>query len=557
MSFDLWRMLRGDTAEHVVSCRGEVSLSANDLLAEVARLQSRLAGATDPVFLYCDDATNFLAGFLAILASGREVSIPAHEAPGYLQELGAAGDRLVTDSPHLDACLKVNVVPTTERAPHVSLPSAEARLRFYTSGSGGDHKPCEKHVAHLAAEIEAQCTLWGAPEGLVVGTVSHQHIYGFLFRVLWPLASGVAFDSARQAVWEAVAHHMEPGSALISSPAHLSRIPEGFVLAEPGSLIFSSGAPLSFEASSDALAKLGSRPLEILGSTETGGVAWRAQATMLEPWTTLPGVRIMADEADVLLVSSPYVTEPGYVSLGNVVELHDERHFSLGARSDRIVKVEGKRVSLTRVEEVLGRLEEVEDVAVIDVSARRHALGAVVVLSPKGQARLDALGRFRFSISLKQALSQQLDSLELPRLWRFVPEVPVNAQGKRLANDLRDLFVISPIELPEVLSREMSEKSVRLKLHLDHDLKWFQGHFPGQPILPGVAQLHLAASFAHQIWGLHVTGAEMSRIKFRRVLQPGDDVILTLVIKSPQRLDFQYAEGGEICSSGSFGMVVQ
>ncbi len=61
-------------------------------------------------------------------------------------------------------------------------------------------------------------------------------------------------------------------------------------------------------------------------------------------------------------------------------------------------------------------------------------------------------------------------------------------------------------------------------LLLQPDLRWFEGHFPDQPILPGAAQLHIASVLAERVWGIEFPGHDMSRVKFRRVMQPGERV---------------------------------
>jgi len=72
------------------------------------------------------------------------------------------------------------------------LDEAAARLVVFTSGSTGEPVAIEKRLDQLAREVEALEAAFGADAGTatVHGTVSHQHIYGLLFRVLWPLASG-------------------------------------------------------------------------------------------------------------------------------------------------------------------------------------------------------------------------------------------------------------------------------------------------------------------------------------------------------------------------------
>ncbi len=46
--------------------------------------------------------------------------------------------------------------------------------------------------------------------------------------------------------------------------------------------IFSSGGPLPFEVAQESKRLLGPVPIEVYGSSETGGIAWRSSDTKIE-----------------------------------------------------------------------------------------------------------------------------------------------------------------------------------------------------------------------------------------------------------------------------------
>ena len=533
--------------------RDDFVLLARDVRAEAARLKRRLSVSEGPVYLYCEDSGNFLAGLMAALSAGRDVLLPGHVAPGYLAEIGATDANLVTDVAGLLAGAVLIDVRSVEGGlpPDELMIDALPTISFFTSGSTGAPKICIKTQSQILSETAVQLALWGAPQGPVLGTVSHQHIYGLLFRVFWPLMAGRPVEADRQELWEAVAFRAREGCVVVSSPAHLSRIPEGLEWPCRPAHIFSSGGPLALSSARDALAKLGQTPIEVLGSTETGGVAWRQQEGEGALWTPLPQVEIESDADGALAVRSPFTGSQDFVVMGDQVSRHADGRFSLHTRLDRIVKIEGKRVSLPRVEDALRGLEEVADAAVIDLPQRGGALGAIVVLAGSAASALDEQGSFRLSRALRRALSVRLEPMELPRLWRFVERVPENAQGKRPVGDLRALFAERSGDVPDILKRQVEDTSATFELSLQPDLRWFDGHFPEQPILPGVAQLHIASVLAEETWGIVATGAEMARVKFRRVMQPGDLVTLVLSRPSADRLDFKYFVEGDITASGA------
>ncbi|MEX1152801.1 AMP-binding protein [Parvibaculum sp.] len=545
MTADLWHFLSGTPGDTPVATDGARVVSAGALRTAALSVADRLGPDEAPVFLYCEDAANFAAGLIGALCAGREVLLPGHAAPDYLREIGVHPAAFVSDLKGVEA---IAVSAFDARPSGETFSPPEGRLGFFTSGSSGEPKLCRKMLRQLAAEVAVQRRLWGAPGGVVTGTVSHQHIYGLLFRVLWPLAAGVPFFSRQHETWEALAGCLDPGGVIVSSPAHLSRIPAALRLPHVPSAIFSSGGPLPLEAAARASAQFGVTPVEILGSTETGGVAWRRQTGKDIPWTALPEVDIRADEVGALAVRSPFTGHDGFLSMGDAVVIATDGRFTLNGRLDRIVKVEGKRVSLPRVEDALKDLPDIADAAAIDLPARQGALGAAVVLTAEGEETLAAMGRFRYSRHLRALLKARLEPMECPRFWRFVPRVPENAQGKRVAAEMRALF--KSAELPQIDASDIDGERARFELRLQPELRWFEGHFPGQPILPGVAQLHIAALLAERTWGLVFDGRDMSRIKFKRVMQPEEHISLTLVKDGP-RLDFQYSREGEVVASGT------
>jgi 3-hydroxymyristoyl/3-hydroxydecanoyl-(acyl carrier protein) dehydratase len=105
--------------------------------------------------------------------------------------------------------------------------------------------------------------------------------------------------------------------------------------------------------------------------------------------------------------------------------------------------------------------------------------------------------------------------------------------------------------LPEIEALERSNGHVNLRFVVPVTLAYFEGHFPGCPVLPGVVQVGWAIEFAR----LHIpfSGAfsSLAAVKFMRVVQPNDAVALRLVPDAERReLIFEYRRAGEACSSG-------
>ncbi|WP_342059080.1 AMP-binding protein [Aeromonas sp. OTU364] len=417
---------------------------------QLARAMARHAGAGQPGARWAlcfDDSLLFTQALLACALGGYQAILPGHQRLAGLQALQAQFDGLLTDGELPGAALAV---------PQLRLPLADAHegpdtahsdlaperlsLTLFSSGSTGEPKAISKAWPQLEAELRVQMALWGErlADARVLASVSHQHIYGLLFRILLPLALGRPFDRRTIDYPEQLMVQGTPW-CLIASPAFLSRL-DPAMPATGCQLVISSGGPLQFDDAEQSLALLGQRPVEIFGSSETGGIGWRQRHRAQTPWTALPGVEVRVGPDQSLLLRSPFLAEDDWLACADRIALHEDG-FALLGRQDRVIKLEEKRISLDEVEARLQALAEVETAAVLPLQqGQRQILGAVLVLSEAGAARWDALGQGRFLLALRQQLRPWLEPVALPRSVRRVAQMPVNAQGKRPWPQLKELF---------------------------------------------------------------------------------------------------------------------
>jgi len=109
----------------------------------------------------------------------------------------------------------------------------------------------------------------------------------------------------------------------------------------------------------------------------------------------------------------------------------------------------------------------------------------------------------------------------------------------------------APPTLPAVRARRAGPELV-LTLDLDPALAGFQGHFPGDPILPGVVQVDWAARFGAEAFGPLGEFRGLAQVKFHRALRPGRRVDLHLAFDPARgQLRFAFRDGAELLSGGT------
>jgi 3-hydroxymyristoyl/3-hydroxydecanoyl-(acyl carrier protein) dehydratase len=103
---------------------------------------------------------------------------------------------------------------------------------------------------------------------------------------------------------------------------------------------------------------------------------------------------------------------------------------------------------------------------------------------------------------------------------------------------------------PHVLSIRDEAPATRLCLDIAGDLSWFQGHFPGQPVLPGIVQLHWAVLVCRALYDFDDAPQEIKRLKFKNVVVPPRALELLVVRKGEHEAQFRFSSDGEENSEG-------
>jgi len=529
--------------------RTDRTLCWGEFCGHVGALRERIRDEPDgPWLLLTENAYTFAVGLFALWHSGRHAVSPPNTGSGTLRALhtrvaGVLSDR--ADWFPEAACLHPLQEPDASARwlPEPLDPEALA-LDLFTSGTTGAEKPVTKRLRHLDDEVEQLVALWDGlvADAVVFATASHQHVYGLLFGVLWPLRAGRPFQADHFLhAGELVPRMREAGrSVLASVPTHLRRLARSdhFAALRGGCrAVFSSGGLLEGATAQRVAAALGAAPLEVLGSTETGGVAWRQQqAEMGEGlWTPLPAVTVTRDtQTGVARVRSPFVSVEvdgrGFAT-GDLIGLEEGGRFRLEGRADRVVKVGEKRLDLSQMESQLRAHPLIAELALVVVERDAEArVAAAVVPTESGWRQLRETGRRGFGRSIAAALGPDWDPVLHPRLLRVVSRLPENATGKLSAESLRELFreaesldksgdAVS--DRPQVLEELRGSDFVERLCRVPPELSCFAGHFPDVPVVPGVLQLDWAMQLASQLLGAAPPAEGLESVKFRAPLRPG------------------------------------
>jgi acyl-coenzyme A synthetase/AMP-(fatty) acid ligase/3-hydroxymyristoyl/3-hydroxydecanoyl-(acyl carrier protein) dehydratase len=517
-------------------------------IAETLRAQP----AVKRYALCVDDPFDFASALFALFACGKEPVIPANATPGYLADLSGAFDAVLTDADLQDPGMPA--LPDGHSSTSID---PDAPLTLFTSGSSGAPKPIHKTLGQFNAEVHTLEAQWGGLVGdaTMLASVPHHHIYGLLFRLLWPLAAGRAFDRTISIEPLHLQQRIDRCGAtvVVSTPAQLSRWPalSGFATLSPAPrAFFSSGGPLAAEAAFQYTNAFDAAPFEIYGSTETGGIAWRRQDES-DAWQPVTGIEVRRDEDGALNVRSPHLGHDGWHRTDDAISLDDDGRFRLWGRLDRVIKLDGKRVSLPELEARLALHPCVAQAAVVPLEgATRERIGALVALSDAGSDALQGEGRLALAKTLRRHLAAYFDVVVLPRHWRFRIALPFDARGKLPVAAVTAAFGSRPDGV-EVLAEARIGDTVRYELRVPPTLVHFAGHFPGLPILPGVVQVDWAARLACG----HVADvraiASVDRLKFMAPVLPGAILDLTLAHDaSRRRVHFNFRHEGRDCSSG-------
>lgn len=308
-------------------------------------------------------------------------------------------------------------------------------VKLYTSGSTGVPEPQNKSLRQLidgvrilrkrlnedSCSTEEKSNRVGLFDRLrnIVSSVPLQHMFGIETCLMPSLVYGKIVLDERPLLpldIQSTFHQAHIHSAWITTPLHLRGIARSESRIKNCSFILTSTMPLSTELAARAQLLAKAPVFEIYGSTETGALATRRTASENE-WTLLHDVEISSDENKVI-AAGKHFNSPQI--LNDRIEQTCSRKFKLDGRNSDLIKIGGRRTSLTGLNLILQNLDGLEDgvfylPSSVDPDARFVLIYVSSVLSRD---------------EIKAYLIKQIDPIFIPRVFIKVDELPRTGSGK-------------------------------------------------------------------------------------------------------------------------------
>ncbi len=337
-------------------CMADLAVPATAWAATLRRRTQTHVAISSP------QPATFAAMLLGALAAGKVAVLPTHNRLAFLAPLAGLSCLLVGDWPAARLPLRRPDQADLQRA--ATAPSAAvalrrqspaARLVLFTSGSTGKPQALRKCLRTLLAEAAALEACFGARLGDAPLRLSapHQHIYGLLYGVIWPLWAGRPAPAWRQRLHGVCAtlcrQRQGPPACLFTTPGYLRALQRAGGPQPAARLLMSAGAPLPTALARWAERAFGCVALDLFGSTETGGIGYR-EAARHRHLLPFPGVRWRCVEGR-LRVRSPFTQTDGeQATQDRACPTADGRGFGLLGRADRIVQLGDKPVNLAALQ---------------------------------------------------------------------------------------------------------------------------------------------------------------------------------------------------------------
>lgn len=379
-----------------------------------------------------EDIFDFSCAFFAAISMGKSILILPNYKLGTLKKYESEYDYFSTEK-----AFKTNHTNSIPKSLSLKL---NTTISLFTSGSNGKPKKIVKLFKNLWFECENLERHFGnqIAGSIIAGSVSHFHIYGLIFRILWPFYANRKIENHLIFFPEDLSRlkNINENITFISSPAFLKRMVHNFKHFTKPIKIFSSGGPLEQNIAKQINKYTQSFPVEIYGSTETGGIAYRNQNDNNNRWTIFEGIKVSTDIQGCLKVTSPYIPNYDYQT-SDLATIFTDKKIALRGRIDRTFKIEEKRISLDHMENILRGHDSIDDAYCLILNKNDRDFIAVIIAE---NAKWNTLSKLDKIKRIKSFLNLHFENVLLPKKFHFLREMPYNEQSKIVKSDVIGIF---------------------------------------------------------------------------------------------------------------------
>lgn len=501
---------------------------------------------SENVIIFTDESDDFTLLFLSALYAGKNIIIPGIKPSNNEIPILSNDD----DISEIDIKGKYSSDGFINK-----LDVKNQQIILQTSGSTGKSKDIIKKLENIENEVIILSKQWAneIEKTTFYSTVSHQHFYGLLFNILLPLCTNNVIYSKRLHYPESIYTIMDSKCCIISSPAFYKRVSslsERTNINPKNITLFSSGGFLPQATATTCKEFFGTPIIEIYGSTETGGIAYKTSTVDLG-WIPFPCVSFKKNSNDTHNVLSSYIPEKDGFELSDHLEFNKDNTFYLFGRIDSVVKVEEKRVALNDIENRLLDTGLVTDSVVLLVKDNREYIVAAIELNTKGSEKFKSFEKIEINKFFRNYLKDFFHGTVLPKKWRYIKKLPRNSQGKISKKLTMSLF--SSAEDVEIISFDKTDNNLTYIINHPENYKYFEGHFPELKLLPAVAQIDWIMNQTEKELHIKPSIINMPRLKFTNPILPETKIKVSINFdKDKNTIQFKYSSEdlGKLYSSG-------
>lgn len=96
------------------------------------------------------------------------------------------------------------------------------------------------------------------------------------------------------------------------------------------------------------------------------------------------------------------------------------------------------------------------------------------------------------------------------------------------------------------------KNEISADIQVPSDSPWFSGHFPGEPILPGVAQIRMVFDTICSARNGEMSVSSVRRVRFKQIIRPDDQIkiIASPLVQNDDAYSFRLVVKDETVCSG-------